>query len=501
MNRMMVRFLLTLAIALPVTGNAFGQAYSPAGTENGSTSSGSIATPRPINPATGTTNPSARATQTLNPYLGSISVGPLVPGEMKLSLEDAIARGLKFNLGLIENQQAGATVRAQRERALSALLPQISARAQQTYQQLSYKELGLKLPAKAGFQLPASSGSFGYSDARIVAQSAILNVELLNRYKEQKALEAASLLNIKDARDVVTYAVGAAYFQVVASAARLATTEAALLSAQEVSKQTADEYKAEVSLEIDTLRTEVQLHTAEQRVVDARNDLEKDKLTLDRITGLSIQQVWTPDRQYGFSPLPEVPEADSNALSVRSDLASLKQTVTAAELDVKAARAERLPAVSVEGEYGGAGTNPANYSQVYAVTGTISIPIFTSGRIRSERHEAESALVQRRAEYQDLEGRVAYDVHVAMLDAKASESAVHVAEQNQHLAQNALSQSQDRYQNGVTNDLEVVQAQETLVAAKENLIGSLFSFNVAKISLARALGSSESRIATLFSVQ
>src|SRR5260370_6039689 len=108
---------------------------------------GSIATPRPINPATGTTNPSARATQTLNPYLGSTPDGKVVDEEIELSLEEAVARGLKFNLGLIDSEQTDAQVRAQREHAFAELLPQISGRAEQTYQQLSRKQLNIKLPA------------------------------------------------------------------------------------------------------------------------------------------------------------------------------------------------------------------------------------------------------------------------------------------------------------------------------------------------------------------
>jgi hypothetical protein len=66
---------------------------------------GSIATSRPINPATGTTNPSASETQTLNPYLGSTPNCKVVGEEIKLGLEDAVDRGLKFNLGLIDSEQ------------------------------------------------------------------------------------------------------------------------------------------------------------------------------------------------------------------------------------------------------------------------------------------------------------------------------------------------------------------------------------------------------------
>ena len=483
---------------------AFSLAAAGQGTDNGSGPSpafGSIPTPRPINPATDTTNPSARATQTLNPYLGSAPEGNVVDGEIRISLEDAIARGLRFNLGLIDSRQADAGVRAEREQALSQLLPQISARAQQSYGQLSFKALNIKVPPQAGFRLPPTTGGFGYSEGDILAHSEVVNLELRDRYKEQKALESASLLSTKDARDIVVYAVGTAYFQVVASEARLATTQAALASAQELNNQVTNQYNSEVSPEIDALRARVELRTAGQRVVDATNDLEKDKLTLDRVTGIPLAQKWAPGREYGYTALPDYGGGTQAAEATRADVASAKQEVLAAELSVKAARDERLPQVSFDGGYGGGGTNPANYNQVYAVQGTVSVPLFTSGRIRSDKHAAEAALVQRRAAYRDIQGRADYDVRVARLDAQSSDSAVKVAAENRTLAERALTQSKDRFSNGVTNYLEVLEAEEAVVAADENYIASLFSYNVAKISLARAMGSAETRLPAFFGAQ
>jgi outer membrane protein TolC len=189
---------------------------------------------------------------------------------------------------------------------------------------------------------------------------------------------------------------------------------------------------------------------------------------------------------------------DPQAIATRFDVASAKASFAAAKLQVQAARAEHLPEISFNASYGGGGANPGNYNRVDEITGTISIPIFTSGRIRSDVHAAESDMVQRRAELADIAGRADYDVRTARLDAKASESGVKVAAENRTLAERALTQSQDRYKNGVTNYLEVLEAQEALVAANENYIASLFSFNVAKISLARALGSAESRVPELF---
>jgi outer membrane protein TolC len=462
---------------------------------------GSIATPHPINPATGTTNPSARTTQTLNPYLGSVPDTKVVDGELKLTLLEAVTRGLRFNLGLIDSQQADARVRAERERALAALLPQISARGQQVYEQLSFKELGIRLPSQLGFQLPPTSGGFGYADARFLAQTPVLDFALRDRYKQQKALEASAILSTKDARDVVVSAVGSAYFQVVATAARLATEKAGLTSAQELTAQVENQFNSEVAPEIDTLRAKVQLHTAEQRVVDAASDLEKDKLTLDRITGIPIEQAWTPVSGYDYEPLPNLDDQAKGALSTRFDVASAQQDVTAAELGVKAANAQRLPEVSFEGSYGTAGTNLANSNQVFEVAGSVSMPIFTGGRIRSDVHEAQALLIQRRAAYRDIQGRVSYDVRVAQLDAESSEKAVKVAAENKSLAARALAQSQDRFTNGVTNYLEVLQAQEAVVSADENYIASLFSFNVAKLALARALGGAENRLQSLFRAQ
>ncbi|HEY6850272.1 MAG TPA: TolC family protein [Terracidiphilus sp.] len=499
-KQIIVRTILTAMLPIVFSRSAVGQTTDNAGA-GASPAFGSIATPRPINPATDTTNPSARATQTLNPYLGSTPEGQALDGEIRISLEDAVDRGLRLNLGLIDRQLADASLRAEREHALSELLPQISARAQQSYEQLSFKALNIKLPARAGFQLPPTSGNFGYGEGDILAHSAVVNLQLWNRYKEQQALEAASALSAKDARDIVVYAVGTAYFQVLASEARLATAQAALATAQELNHQITDQFNSEVSPEIDTLRARVELRTAGQRVVDATNDLEKDKLTLDRITGIPLAQKWSPSREYGYTPLANQAGETQRLEEARADVASAKKEVSAGEFGVKAARDERLPEISFDGSYGAGGTNPANYNQVYSFQGTISVPLFTSGRIRSDKHAAEASLLERRAALRDIEGRADYDVRIARLDAQTSDSAVQVAAENRTLAEQALTQSKDRFSNGVTNYLEVLEAEEAAVAANENYIASLFSYNVAKVSLARTMGSAETRLPSFFGVQ
>jgi outer membrane protein TolC len=483
--------VLSVAFILTSTVAASGQSLNPLGY--------SVATPRPISPAEGTTTPSAQATQRQNPYLGSVT-SKNTGTKIELSLRAAIQLGLRYNLGLVEANQASADVRADRLRALSALLPQLSAHARQGYENLSFKEIGLKLPPIPGFPaLPSTSGGFGYQDARVSLAQSLYNAELRNQYRARKSDEQASRFSIQDSRDVVVFAVGTAYLQVIASAARVETARAQLASAGELDQQTANRVNNEVSPEIDSLRAQVEHQSAEQRLTNATNQLEKDRLTLARIIGLAIDQEFALSDPLTYRPLSGVTgeTASAEALRSRADLQSAETSLQGAKFTLRAQKAQRLPVISVTADYGGGGANIGNFNQVYTITGSISVPIYTGGRIHADIEQAQADLTRREAEYEDLKGRVAYDVRVAWLDLSASDSSVKVAERNKSLAGRALVQSQNRYTNGVTNYLEVVQAQEAVTVASENFIQSLFSYNVAMISFARAIGGAETKLPEL----
>lgn len=462
----------------------------------------SISTPRPINPAASTTNPSALATQGQNPYLGSTPTGKPTDEVLPLSLHEAVERGLRYNLGLIESNQASAEARAQRLRALSALLPNLSVTGEQAFENISFQEVGLgKLPPIPGVgQLPPTSGNFGYQDTRINFTQSLYSAETHDRYRAQQHAERASVFSSRDARDVVVYAVCVAYLQVAASVARVETARAQLATAKELDQQTRDQVRNEVSPEIDSIRAEVELQTAEQRLVNVTDALDKDKLALGRIIGLPIEQKFALADLAVYRGVEgsTLQSATLEALQSRSDLRSAEENLRTAENGVRAEKAQRYPSLSLNANYGAAGTNIGSFNAVYAVAGSISFPIFTGGRIRADVDEAEARVSRRRAEYDDLKGRVAYDVRVAWLDLQASDSAAKIAEKNEALAQRALTQSRDRYGNGVTNYLEVVQAEEAVTAARENYIQSLYSFNVAKAALARAMGSAERRFTEFF---
>src|SRR5690349_4270211 len=101
-----------------------------------------------------------------------------------------------------------------------------------------------------------------------------------------------------------------------------------------------------------------------------------------------------------------------------------KQACARPELDLRSNKDERLPAVSLHADWGGGGLNVGNFNQVYSLVGTVSVPVYTGGRIRAGVEQAQADLARKRAEYADLKGRIAYDVQIAWLDLSGSESSV-----------------------------------------------------------------------------
>jgi outer membrane protein TolC len=449
---------------------------------------GSIATPRTINPAANSTTPSSLAGQQQNPFLGSVPTGTLSETPVELSLTDAISRGLHYNLGVIENQSGLKQAQAQRLRALSTMIPSVSALLRQNLDDLNTIVIGLKIPGIAG-----PTGQFSYQESYLTFQDTGLNLESVYKYKAAQRNAEAQKLQLDDAGNVVALAVGTAYLQVESSEARVQTAEAELASAKELESQVVNRVGSGLAAEIEGFRATVQRQTSEQRLTVAAANLEKDKLTLARLIGLPRGQVFhvTTKAAYQEWNGGNLPTALKQAQADRADIKSAQATATATQLGKRAAQMERVPGVSVNGYYGSIGANLNHSDTTYSVVTTISLPIFTGGRIRSDIQDASAQLERRQSEYADIVGRVDYEVRNAFTDLQAADSAVKVAEKNSQLAQRTLEQARDRFMNGVTNNLEIIQAQQDVAAANENYISSLFAHNLAKLTLLRALGSAQ----------
>ena len=223
-------------------------------------------------------------------------------------------------------------------------------------------------------------------------------------------------------------------------------------------------------------------------------------MSLARVIGLPM------DRQLVLSEtLPtSAPEAPPSALAIkdgldhRADLLAAGLQMKAAQQALSASKSEYLPSFSVNGSFGLQGVNPDKGANVFQATATLNIPIWSSGRVRSDVQQADAAVGQRKAELEDKKGVVEHDVRTALLDLNVALEQVKVAESNRQLALSTLKQSQDRFATGVTTSVEVVQSQESLVSAELDYINGLFSLNVGRINLARATGQAETSVPNLF---
>jgi len=417
--------------------------------------------------------------------LGSTPSGPATNEVLHLTLRDAINMALRYNLGAIENAENTRAARGERLRALSSLLPQVGAGVSENVAQLSAASLGIKSAL-----VPTVIGPFSYSTAAATAQQTLFSYESIQHFRSARTAEQAASLSYNDTLDVVTLVVGNAYLQVIENASRIEAEEAQVLNAQALYNQAQEDLKAGTSPKIDVTRTAVQLHTEEYNLSIARNNFAIAKLTLGRAIGLPLGQAFDLADQLPYADLnpPTVEDALKTAYGARSDFRAQLDTVKAAQQQLSAVRGERYPVLAVNGDYGVQGPAFGHSHGVFGFAAGVSVPVFTGGRIKGEVTEAEAALHQRKAEAENLRGQIDYDVRTAFLNLQAAKEQVEVARQNVDLANENLGRSKERFASGITDSVEVVQAQQSLASANDQYISSLYSHNLAKLQLARALG-------------
>ena len=441
----------------------------------------------------------APAATAANPFAGSVPA-KLIQGRMSLSLQDAVNLGLKHNLGLLISRDDTHAARGQRWQQLSGLLPQVTAAPYVDESKINLAEVGLGRAAASVFHISPAVGPFSYFDARVAVSQTLFDWKSINAARAANQNVKSTDYTLLDARDLVILAVGNVYFQAVADEARIATDQAQVQAAQVVFDQATDQVNAGTAADIDALRSKVELQTRQQQLIQAKNDFAIQKIIVSRVVGLAPSQELdlTDKSLYQALEVISIDQALGRAYSSRSDYRAAMSDVRAAELSRKAAIAGYFPSLSFGADYGTGGAHPSNSTRVYDVRGTLSIPIFTGNRVHGDIQQADARLEQARERLDNLRAQVEADVRTALLNLQSSAEQVNVARSNVDLADQTLTQSRDRFSAGVTDTVEVVQSEEAVASAHEQYISSLYTYNLAKISLIRALGNGEQGVKEYF---
>lgn len=415
-------------------------------------------------------------------------------GPKTLTLQEAIRLGLKNNLGGLIAGEDERFARGQRIIALSQLLPFVGARVSETANQINLAAFGFSPPAGT----PKIVGPFSLFDARFVLSQSLFNMQNLRHAKAGDENIRATALESQNARDTVVLVVTALYLDALAGSGRVTAAEARVKTAQALYDQAVSFKQAGVVAGIDVLRAEVQLRAQRQKLIAFKNEFEKQKLRLGRaigVTGDNNMQLADPmPAATGAAALPKVDEAIQQAYVTRTDYRGLQSRVKAAELERSSVAAQRIPTLAFNGDYGTLGKSPTNSHGTFAAGVTLRIPMFDGNRIKGQELEADAEIAKLKAQLADLRGRIEFDIRNAELDLQAATDQLEVARGAVELARKQEEQARDRFAAGVTSNLEVVQAQESVAAADEDLISSLLATNLAKAALARAIGASEKNI-------
>jgi outer membrane protein TolC len=432
------------------------------------------------------------------PFSGSVPVGKPTQGVLPLSLQDAINRGLRQNLGALLSSADIQSARGQRWEYLSALLPHVTADPFIDVSRLNLSEIGFKNPGAIG--LPIGVGPFSYFDSRFAVSQSVFDWKSINAERASRQSLKAAEFSYKDARDLVVLAVGYTYLQGIADEARIETATAQVSTAQALYDQAANRVKAGTSPQIDALRASVELQTRQQQLIQAKNNFSIQKLTIARVIGLAPGQEFDLADKSPYQPFQSVSldEALQRAYTSRSDYQAAMADTHAAEYARKSAAAGYFPSLSFNADYGAAGSHPSTATSVYDIKGTLHIPVFLGGSVHGDVLQADARLQQARDRQENLRAQIDADVRTALLNLQSSAEQVTVARSNIDLAEQTLAQSRDRFTAGVTDTVEVVQSQELVVSAHEQYITSLYNYNLAKITLARAIGIAEEGVKSYF---
>ncbi len=415
------------------------------------------------------------------------------PNALPLSLDDAIALGLRHSLQIELARQQERYVRGETLTVGNALLPDLSATAYSKAQEINLAAMGFK---PGSIKIPGFTANFptivkiNTTSAQLNMSQALFNVPAYYLYRAaQKAQEGASW-NTLNARGSVVLSVGTAYLRVLADAAMVENATALVKQDEEVFHHAQQSHDAGVGIHLDVLRAQVQLQQEQQTLIQAENTLAKDKIALNRQMGIPAdQQLQLTDvTPYNDFSAMTIEDARALAFTRRKDLLNLQSQLAVAEQARRAVKFERLPTVSASGYYGLIGETTGMYHGNFVAQGSVKFPIFEEAALRGQKEVAAAQMVALHHQVESLKVTIESQIRSSMLDVQSSSDLVKVARSNVELSTQELADATMRYEAGVDDSLPVVKAQAALAGAQAQLIQDEFQYNGAKLQLARNTG-------------
>jgi len=413
------------------------------------------------------------------------------PKPYRLTLRDAIQRGLQANLSVLVAETRVEEAEGTRTRRLSAaVLPRVTGQSYANLQNRSLEAFGISAP---GF--PAVVGPFSNYDFRLYAQQNILDLSTYRSWKASERALDASKMDYQDARDLIIRSVASLYLNGQSAQARVEAAQTRVTDSATLYQLASDKHGAGTATGVDVLRAQVQLANDKQALLVAQNQYKQALLALARNLGMSPATPLELAEALRYEPLTE-PKAEgvvSAAVLARPDYLSLASQRQELVEQQRSSHARYFPKFSINGNYGELGRSIGNALGTGLIQGQMDVTLFDRDR-SGEARELASRLKRVDDQIDDLRRGIEEDIREALLNLESAANQVAVAKEGQDLAQRELEMAQDRFRAGTTNNVEVVTAQDELARAQENYILAVSSHVDAKFALARAAGGTEKNI-------
>ncbi len=408
---------------------------------------------------------------------------------IRLTLDQAVALALKQNTTAITAVIQAAEAVQDKNVARAALLPQANLESSDSIRRLNIEsQFGRQLP---GF--PQHIGPIQVFQAGPSFSAPVFDLTLWRRYQSQRSLASAAKASSLSTREQVILLVVSQYIGTLRDIATVQAAGSRVDLAQALYNQAADLQKEGVGTGIDTLRANVELQNEKQRLLEAQASRETSLFALSRLLNLDPRQTieLADSLSYFETPQPESERSIEQALSDRQEWKSLNDQIKAAQSQKKQAWDQRLPALRVDGDWLYQGTRLNNGIPTYNYELALNMPLFTGGRIRAETTRADLEIRRLQQQQDDLRNQIGLDVKTALINLTSAKSEVQVANLGVQLSREEVGQARDRFRAGVANNIEVIQAQDSLARANDNQIAALYRFNQARADLARSVGQME----------
>ncbi len=410
-------------------------------------------------------------------------------GVLRLTLDQAVNLALKQNPTTRIAILTAAESVEDRKVARAALLPQASLNVTDAVERINLQAfLGKKIP---GF--PEHGGPFQVFSAGPGFSAPVFDLTLFRRYQAARETAIAGKADSLSTREQVILLVVSQYIGTLRAVANVEASQSRVELAQALYDQAADVQKEGVGTGIDTLRANVELQNEKQRLLEAQADRDTSLFGLSKLLNLDPRQdIELADSLSFFdTPQPEIAASIESALGERQEWKALVERLKAAGLEKKASQDSRLPTLNFSGNWAYEGSSSTTGIPTYTYQGGVSVPIFTGGRIRAEIVKADLEIQKLQQQEADLRNQIALDVKTALINLASARSQVVVANLGVQLSKEEVDQARDRFKAGVANNIEVIQAQDSLARANDNQIAALYRFNQGRADYARSIGQME----------